>query len=96
MVVEQKYLFMSHCIRYLKPPFTGDIRYAFDSSNIQVWTAHNPIRYAMIIADGPAILWEFKGCLHLNDGLQGIDEIRSSTAWMYMATGDKAGIHTNL
>lgn len=50
----------------------------------------------MIIADGPAILWEFKGCLHLNDGLQGIDEIRSSTAWMYRATGDKAGIHTNL
>jgi len=25
-----------------------NIRYAFDSSNMQVWTAHNPVRYAMI------------------------------------------------
>jgi len=39
-----------------------NIRYAFDSSNMQVWTSHNPVRYAMILANGPAILWEFKGC----------------------------------
>ena len=30
-----------------------NIRYAFDSSNMQVWTAHNPTRYALILADGP-------------------------------------------
>ena len=68
-----------------------NIRYALDSSNMMVWTAHNPIRYAMILADGPAILWEFKGCEHLNDGLPGIDELRISTAWMFMARGDKSG-----
>ncbi len=68
-----------------------NIRYAFDSSNMQVWTTHNPMRYAMILADGPAILWEFKGCEHLNDGLPGIDELRTSISWMFMATGDKAG-----
>lgn len=67
-----------------------NIRYAFDSSNMQVWTAHNPIRYAMILADGPAIMWEFKGCHHLNDGLPGIDELRTSISWMYMSNGDKA------
>ncbi|AZV78109.1 aminopeptidase P family protein [Parasedimentitalea marina] len=67
-----------------------NIRYAFDSSNMQVWTSHNPVRYAMILADGPAILWEFKGCEHLNDGLPGIDELRTAVSWMFMSKGDKA------
>ncbi len=67
-----------------------NIRYAFDSSNMQIWTAHNPVRYAMILADGPAILWEFKGCEHLDAGLPGIDEIRTAVSWMFMARGDKA------
>lgn len=66
-----------------------NIRYAFDSSNMQVWTAHNPMRYALILAGGPAILFEFKGCEHLNDGLPGIDEVRPAIAWMFMAKGDK-------
>ena len=67
-----------------------NIRYAFDSSNMQVWTAHNPLRYALIFAEGPAIMFEFKGCEHLNDGLPGIDEIRTSIGWMFMSMGDKA------
>jgi Xaa-Pro dipeptidase len=73
-----------------------NIRYAFDSSNMQVWTGHNPVRYAMILAGGPAILWEFKGCEHLNDGLPGIDEIRTAVSWMFMSKGDKAkaGVET--
>ncbi|MCK0104217.1 M24 family metallopeptidase [Pseudohalocynthiibacter sp. F2068] len=73
-----------------------NIRYAFDSSNMQVWTSHNPVRYAMILANGPAILWEFKGCEHLNGGLPGIDEIRTAVSWMFMTKGDKAveGVET--
>ena len=67
-----------------------NIRYAFDSSNMQVWTAHNPTRYAMILANGPAILWEYRGCEHLNEGLPGLDEIRISKTWMFMTKGDKA------
>jgi len=69
-----------------------NIRYAFDCSNMQVWTAHNPLRYALILADGPAVMFEFKGCEHLNHGLPGIDEIRTAKSWMFMATGDKAGL----
>ncbi|MFT4742510.1 MAG: Xaa-Pro dipeptidase [Yoonia sp.] len=72
-----------------------NIRYAFDSSNMQVWTGHNPIRYAMILANGPAILWEFKGCDHLNDGLTGIDELRTSISWMFMTKGDKVDGEVN-
>ncbi|MBT3143337.1 Xaa-Pro peptidase family protein [Ruegeria litorea] len=67
-----------------------NIRYAFDCSNMPVWTAHNPIRHALILADGPAIMFEFAGCFHLSEGLPGIDEIRPSTAWFFMFSGDKA------
>ena len=66
-----------------------NIRYAFDCSNMQVWTLHNPMRYALILANGPALMFEFKGCLHVNDGLPGIDEIRIAKTWMFMASGDK-------
>ncbi len=66
-----------------------NIRYAFDCSNMQVWTAHNPIRYALIFSDGPGIMFEFKGCEHLCEGLETIDEIRIATGWMFMGTGDR-------
>ena len=42
-----------------------NIRYSLDCSNMQVWTAHNPIRYALIFADGPTIMVEVKSCEHL-------------------------------
>ena len=67
-----------------------NIRYAFDCSNMQVWTAHNPMRYALILAGGPAIMFEFAHCEHLNDGLPGIDELRTAITYMFMARGDKA------
>jgi len=72
-----------------------NIRYAFDCSNMQVWTLHNPMRYALILADGPAIMFEFKGCLHLSEGLPGIDELRIAKTWMFMASGDKVGEATS-
>lgn len=66
-----------------------NIRYAFDCSNMQVWTSHNPIRYALIFADGPGIMFEFKSCEHLCDGLDAIDEVRVATGWVFMTTGDR-------
>lgn len=67
-----------------------NIRYAFDSSNMQVWTAHNPMRYALILNGGPAILYEFGGCEHLARGLPGIDEVRPAITYIFMNRGDKA------
>lgn len=67
-----------------------NIRYAFDCSNMQVWTSHNPMRYALIFADGPAIMFEFKGCEHLNHGLPGIDDLRTAITYLFMARGDQA------
>ena len=72
-----------------------NIRYAFDCSNMQVWTLHNPMRYALILAGGPAIMFEFKGCLQQSEGLPGIDELRIATTWMFMGSGDKAGAAMN-
>jgi Xaa-Pro aminopeptidase len=66
-----------------------NIRYAFDASNMQVWTLHNPVRYALILASGPAILFEFHGSEHLAASLPGIDEIRPAISWMFMSRGDK-------
>ena len=67
-----------------------NIRYALDCTNMQVWTAHNAMRYALILNGGPAIMFEFKGCEHLSEGLDNIDEIRTSIAWIYLTAGDRA------
>jgi Xaa-Pro dipeptidase len=66
-----------------------NIRYALDLTNMQVWTAHNAMRYALVFADGPAIMFEFKGCHHLCDGYEGVDEVRNSISWIYMTAGDR-------
>ncbi len=66
-----------------------NIRYALDCSNMQVWTAHNPLRYALIFANGPSIMFEFKGCAHLSENLETIDEVRTAIGWMYMSVGNR-------
>lgn len=72
-----------------------NIRYIFDCSNMQVWTLHNPMRYALILAGGPAIMFEFKGCMQQSQGLPGIDELRVAKTWMFMASGDKVDAATD-
>lgn len=67
-----------------------NIRYAFDCSNMQVWTLHNTMRYALIFTDGPAIMFEFKGCMQQSEGLPGINELRVAKPWMFFTQGDKA------
>ncbi len=67
-----------------------NIRYAFDCGNMQVWTLHNPIRYALIFAEGPGIMFEFKGSEHLCREIETVDEVRAAIAWMYMISGDRA------
>ncbi len=66
-----------------------NIRYAFDSSNMGVWTAHNPVRYALIFADGPGLMFEFKFCEHLNAGLDAIDEVRPAIGWLFLGAGNR-------
>ena len=66
-----------------------NIRYALDCSNMQVWCLHHSMRYALVFADGPAIMFEFKGCMKQSEGLPGIDELRTARTWMFMILGDR-------
>ncbi|ANG65025.1 peptidase M24 [Marinobacterium aestuarii] len=68
-----------------------NIRYATDSSNMQVWTLHNYARYALVFAQGPVILWEFHNCEHLLAGNELIDEIRPALNWSYFGAGSRMG-----
>ena len=66
-----------------------NIRYATDSSNMQVWTMHNFERYAMVFADGYTILWDFTHCEHLTEGNQQIDEVRTAISWSFFSAGER-------
>ena len=67
-----------------------NIRYATDSSNMQVWTMHNHERYALVFADGHTILWDFTHCEHLTEGNGQIDELRTSVCWSFFSAGERA------
>jgi Xaa-Pro aminopeptidase len=69
-----------------------NIRYVFDYSNMQLWTMHEMMRHALIFADGPAIMFEFKGCEHVCALGANIDEVRTATGYIYMAYGNDAEV----
>ena len=48
------------------------------------------LRYALIFADGPAIMFEFKGCHHLARNGAGIDELRTAIPWIYLMTEERS------
>ena len=66
-----------------------NIRYALDVPNMQLWSLHNAIRYALIFADGPAILFEFKDAEHLSKDIAAVDETRLATSWIFMAADNR-------
>ncbi|OLL31991.1 peptidase M24 [Burkholderia sp. SRS-W-2-2016] len=70
-----------------------NIRYATDSSNMQVWALHNACRYAFVPADGPVILWEFDHCDFLSDHTESVDEIRPCVPWFHFCAGDRVAEH---
>lgn len=73
-----------------------NIRYATDTSNMQLWTMHNLSRYCLIFADGPVILFDYHNCAHMHDekrlpnGQLTVDEIRPAIVWAYFAAGERA------
>jgi len=66
-----------------------NIRYATDSSNMQLWTTHNPARAAFVPPDGKVILWDFSRCEHLTAHLPLIAEVRQGASFFYFETGDR-------
>ena len=67
-----------------------NIRYATDTSNMQVWTGRNPTRYVVVFADGPVVAFEFHNCEHVWKDVTVKAEIRGSTCWNYFNAGPQA------
>ena len=66
-----------------------NIRYATDTTNMQVWIAHNPNRACFVAADGHLVLWDFKNCEHLSAHLPLISEVRSGVGFFHMMVAER-------
>jgi Xaa-Pro aminopeptidase len=64
-----------------------NIRYATDSTNMQVWNAHNPFRAALVCADGHLALWDYKHGPALAAHNPLVAEVRTGAAFIYSLTG---------
>ncbi len=70
-----------------------NIRYATDTTNMQLWTTHNPARACFVAASGHVVLWDFHGCDHLSAHLPLVTELRSGASFFYFETGDRTDEH---
>ena len=66
-----------------------NIRYATDSTNMQLWIAHNPCRACFVSANGHVVLWDFHGCEHLSAHLPLVNEVRHGASFFYFETGPR-------
>ncbi len=67
-----------------------NIRYATDTTNMQLWNSHNPFRACLICADGHMVMWEYKNSPFLTAFNPLVKEVRSGASFFYFATGDRS------
>ena len=67
-----------------------NIRFATDSTNMQIWNAHNPFRAVFVAADGYMVLFDFKGGpdKFLSDFNPLVREVRAGASMFYFGNGD--------
>jgi len=70
-----------------------NIRYTTDTTNMQLWIAHNPCRACFVSADGYVILWDFHSCDHLSAHLPLVREVRHGASFFYFETGNRTAEH---
>ena len=68
-----------------------NIRYATDTTNMQVWNTHNPFRAALLCADGHMAVWEYAHAPFLVSHSPHVAEIRSGATFFYNSSGDGGG-----
>jgi len=81
-----------------------NIRYATDTTNMQVWCLHNPVRYAFVATEGPVVLFDFEprpgatGGWGLSDvaDFSVVTERRPAVSWFYFESGPREGEHARL
>ena len=67
-----------------------NLRYATGTRNMQVWTMHNIVRYALVFAHDPTVLFELPTGRHLSAGLESVSDIRPSIPFDYMLVAENA------
>ena len=70
-----------------------NVRYATDSTNMQVWVMHNLARCAFVPAAGPVVMFDFHTCDFLSNDLGTVDETRFAHSPYYFGGGDNAASH---
>lgn len=66
-----------------------NIRYATDSTNMQLWNTHNPFRATLICADGYMVMWDYKNSPFLSEFNPLVREQRSGASMFYFSVGDR-------
>lgn len=66
-----------------------NIRYATDSTNMQLWNTHNPFRAVLLCADGYMVIWDYKNSPFLSAFNPLVREQRSGASMFYFSSGDK-------
>jgi Xaa-Pro aminopeptidase len=69
-----------------------NIRYATDSTNMQLWNTHNPFRAVLLCADGYMVMWDYKNSPFLSEFNPLVREQRSGADLFYFDRGDKVGV----
>lgn len=65
-----------------------NIRYATDSTNMQLWVMHNATRFCFVATDGPVILYDYHHSEHLSDHTGVVDVVRPCLSTVFMYAGD--------
>lgn len=66
-----------------------NIRYATDTTNMQLWNSHNPFRACLVCADGHMVVWEYRNSPFLVTYNPLVRELRHGASFFYSVTGDK-------
>ncbi|NCX86652.1 MAG: aminopeptidase P family protein [Rhodobacteraceae bacterium] len=70
-----------------------NIRYATDSTNMQLWNTHNPFRAVLLCSDGYMVIWDYKNSPFLSEfNPLVVKEQRSGADLFYFDRGDKIDI----
>lgn len=69
-----------------------NIRYATDSTNMQLWNTHNPFRAVLLCADGYMVIWDYKNSPFLCSFNPLVREVRSGADLFYFDRGDKVDV----
>lgn len=73
-----------------------NIRYATDSTNMQLWNTHNPFRAVLLCADGYMVIWDYKNSPFLSEFNPLVREQRSGADLFYFDRGDKIDLQADV